>query len=173
MLEDLQTAINNAKPLANQTTTDGWGVAARQLENTIAVADESQKAFAKLLTAIDAAQAELDASSASQKENYQNAIDAARAVYNKTSTTNAQALAAIETLSKAAFAFRVENGSGTAPKVTTDPRFIKGSTWAFGRSTVSGSNIIEQGFCWSTDPDPKVTDNHTSEYINQSGRIYC
>ena len=171
-LSNLQEAINNAKPLASQSTVDGWAEAARQLENTIAVADESQKAFAKLLAAIDKAQSELDKSSAAHKENYQAAIDAARAIYNNSSTTDAQALAAIAPLDKAQFAFRIENGSGTAPKVTTDKRYIKGSTWAFGRSTVSGSNIIETGFCWSEDPDPKVTDFRTTEQLNQAGIIY-
>ena len=62
--------------------------------------------------------------------------------------------------------------SGTPPTVTTDPRFIRGCQWAFGRSTVTGSNILEEGFCWSENPDPKVTDYRTTEYINQAGKIY-
>ena len=35
-----------------------------------------------------------------------------------------------------------------------------------------GSDIIEEGFCWSEQPDPKVTDHRTTEYINQAGKIY-
>lgn len=169
---NLQSAINNAKPLASQSTVDGWSEAARQLETAISAAEESQDAFAKLLSTIESCQIEIDGSSFGNKADYQSAIDAARAVYNNSSTTDAQALAAITPLEKAAFAFKIANGSGTAPKVVTDKRFIKGSTWAFGRSTVSGSNILEQGFCWSTDPDPQVTDNRTTEYLNQQGRIY-
>ena len=64
------------------------------------------------------------------------------------------------------------NGTEDIPTVTTDQRFVRGCTWAFGRSTVKGGNIQEQGFCWAEHPDPKVTDNRTTEYINQSGRIY-
>ena len=72
----------------------------------------------------------------------------------------------------ATFIYRILNSSGTPPKVTTDPRFIRSCTWAFGRSTVTGSDIIEEGFCWSEQPDPKVTDHRTTEYINQAGKIY-
>ena len=32
--------------------------------------------------------------------------------------------------------------------------------------------ILEEGFCWAEHPDPKVTDNRTTEYLNQAGKIY-
>lgn len=77
-------------------------------------------------------------------------------------------------LAEASFVFKVQNGgnSSTPPTVVTDTRFIRGATWAFGRSTVTGTDIIEEGFCWSEQPDPKVTDLRTTEYINQAGKIY-
>ena len=68
--------------------------------------------------------------------------------------------------------YGILNGSGTPPTVKTDPRYLRGCTWAFGRSTVNGSNIIEEGFCWSENPDPKVTDFRTTSYLNQAGKIY-
>ena len=170
--DDLTLALTMAKSLADRTTTDGWAVAARKLELAIAAADESQKAFAKLSDAIEAAQAEIDASSAELKEDYQTAINNARSVYNDTNTTNEQALGAVKNLESAAFAFRVDNDSGKAPTVTTDPRYIRGCVWAFGRSTVSGSGVIEKGFCWSENPNPTVLDNRTTEYLNQAGIIY-
>ncbi len=170
----LQAAINAAKPLLSQNDTNGWAAAARELEAAYAEAVTSQEAFARLAEAIAAAKDEINASSSTQKAEYQAAINAAQAVYDNSSTTNEQAEAALVPLAEASFAFKILNGnsSGTKPTVTTDPRFLRGCTWAFGRSTVSGSNIIEQGFCWSEDPEPKVTDHRTTEYINQAGRIY-
>ncbi len=168
----LLKALDTAKAFADQSTTDGWPAAAKALEKAMATATTSSDIFAALLSAINNAQTELDNSSASNKANYQAAIDAAQAIYDNSNTTNAKAQTAIADLEKAAFAFKIDNGSGAAPKVTTDKRFIKGATWAFGRSTVSGSNILEQGFCWSESPDPRVTDNRTTEYLNQQGKIY-
>ncbi len=170
--QKLQQAIDIAKPLQADGPLDELAVASRKLEAAYAEAQTSAAAFAKLDAAITTAQNEVNSSSAGNKAEYQAAIDAARDVYNNPETTNEEALAAIDVLTEAAFAFKIANGSGTAPTVKTDPRFIKGSRWAFGRSTVSGSNIIETGFCWSESPDPKVTDNRTTEFINQAGQIY-
>ena len=63
-----------------------------------------------------------------------------------------------------------------AQTVTTDKRFVRGATMAFGRMTVSGiasSQIAEQGFCYSTEKaEPTVDDETTKAYLNNSGRIY-
>lgn len=170
--EALQAAIDEARPLLSQTTTAGWGEAAAKIDEAYEVADASRAVFAQLAEAIAEAQQEIDASSSTDKEAYQAAIDAARQVYDNIETTDAMVLAAIEALAKAAFEFKIANGTGDAPVVTTDKRFIRGCTWAFGRSTVKGSDILEQGFCWSENPDPKVTDHRTTEFLNQAGRIY-
>ena len=170
--QTLQAAIDAAKQLVTETTTEGWGEAARQLEAAYAKAVESQEAFALLAQAITNAQQELDLSAATDKTILQQAIETALAVYNATETTNDMAHAAIEALQKAIFEFKIATGSENGPTVVTDPRFIRGCTWAFGRSTVTGSDIMEQGFCWAEHPDPKVTDSRTTEYLNQAGRIY-
>ena len=169
---NLQTAIDKAKSLQDENNTEAWAVAAREMEEAYHVAEASQLVFSRLEAAIAEAKGVLEASQAGNKENYQAAIDAAQGIYDSESTTDAIAEAAITTLAEAGFAFRIENGTGSAPTVTTDPRFIRGCTWAFGRSTVKGSNILEEGFCWSESPDPKVTDNRTTEYLNQAGKIY-
>lgn len=63
-----------------------------------------------------------------------------------------------------------------AQTVTTDKRFVRGATMAFGRMTISGiasSQIAEQGFCYSTEKaEPTVDDQTTKAYLNNSGRIY-
>lgn len=173
-LQAIKDAIVTAKPLLEQTTTEGWPVAATVLETALSTAIDSRNVFARLAENIVAAKTEIDNSGAVQKEDYQAAIDVAQAVYNSESTTDAQAETAIAALAEASFAFKIQNGggNGAAPDVVTDSRFIRGATWAFGRSTVKGSDIIEQGFCWSELPDPKVTDNRTTEYLNQAGQIF-
>jgi hypothetical protein len=170
----LDAAIATATPLLLQTTTDGWPAAATELQNAIAAAVASCDVFNRLAYAIAAAKTEIDSNPTADITAYQSAVDAAQAVYDAETTTDAQAETAIKALDEASFAFKVLNGSGsgTAPEVTTDTRFVRGATWAFGRSTVKGADIIETGFCWAENPDPKVTDNRTTEYLNQEGRIY-
>lgn len=169
----LETAVERAQN-ALQASDDpaDWADAAAKLEAAIQTAETSVAAFQQLSNAIAAAQATISGASGAETADYEVAVAEAQGVYDNASTTDAQALAAVVALDKAAFAFKIANGTGAVPTVVTDPRFIKGSTWAFGRSTVTGSNILEEGFCWSESPDPKVTDNRTTEFINQAGKIY-
>ena len=61
----------------------------------------------------------------------------------------------------------------SAPKVTTHGYVARGSTVALGRCTVSGSNVQEQGFCWSTSPEPTIEDNRSTKYHAHSNtRFY-
>ena len=171
-LQALQTAINAAKAALEGSSVEAQAAAATALETAYNDAAASAEVFARLAAAIQKANDEVTGSSAANKDTYLQGIAQAQGIYDNSATTDAQAEAAILALDDAAFAFRIDNGTGTVPKVTTDKRFIKGCTWAFGRSTVSGSNILEEGFCWSENPDPKVTDNRTTEYLNQAGKIY-
>ena len=66
-----------------------------------------------------------------------------------------------------------EDEQAPAPNVVTDPRFARGATMAFGRIlSVSGDDIQEQGFCWSTCPSPTLSDSHTTRSLNNNGPIY-
>jgi len=172
--QTLTESIATAKSLMQQSDDKGWSAAATLLERAYSIAATSHAIFARLADAIAAARQEIAGSQAAEKDEYQQAIDAAQALYDGAETTDEQADAAITALAEASFAFRILNGtsSGTPPSVTTDTRFVRGCTWAFGRSTVKGSNILEEGFCWSEQSEPKVTDHRTTEYINQAGKIY-
>ncbi|MBR4897815.1 MAG: FIVAR domain-containing protein [Prevotella sp.] len=178
MNAEAKQALTEALAAARAALNAGSGLAsaATALEAAIATATTSHEIFARLADAIATANEEISvgSGSATATEAYQQAINAAQAVYDAAATTDEQAEAAIAALADASFAFKVQTGgeSGTAPTVTTDTRFIRGCTWAFGRSTVKGGNILEEGFCWSEQPDPKVTDNRTTEYLNQAGKIY-
>ena len=172
--KSLQAAIAKARSaMQDNAGTEAWVEPARLLEAAYRTAETSLTVFTRLKAAIDEAIAirDVQGDNGNAMSTYQAAIDAAQDVYdNGDSDDSAQA--AIDALAKATFAFRVANGTGTVPTVATDSRFIRGATWAFGRSTVSGSNILEQGFCWSEQPNPTVTDSRTTEYMEQAGKIY-
>jgi len=63
---------------------------------------------------------------------------------------------------------------GDLPVVTTDPRYARGATMAFGRlsATIADGTITERGFCWSEQPEPTVSDNTTTETLYNNGPIY-
>ena len=65
--------------------------------------------------------------------------------------------------------------TGTVPQVVTDPRYARGATMIFGRSTVTSSKaILEQGFCYSsTNATPTVADERTTRFVSNGGNIYC
>lgn len=61
------------------------------------------------------------------------------------------------------------------PKVTTNARFARGATIAFGRMSYSGfttSQIAQRGFCWATTPEPTPDDNVTTTTLSNNGLIY-
>ena len=104
----------------------------------------------------------------------QTAIDMAKAELGSDTDANYPAIASA--LKKASLAFRLANATGTIPSVSTHSFVARGATMAFGRNTVSGvttSNLLEQGFCWSTHPEPTVLDNRSTKYYTQNGRIYA
>ena len=79
-------------------------------------------------------------------------------------------------LEKALLAFNLANatpGSGTAPKVTLTNKYVAtGATQALVRATVTGSNILERGVCWSTEHNPTVLDNRTTKSFSLNGTIF-
>jgi hypothetical protein len=58
--------------------------------------------------------------------------------------------------------------SGDEPRVTTDKRFARGATMAFGRmtATIGDGTISERGFCWSEQPEPTINDFTTTEMLS-------
>lgn len=104
------------------------------------------------------------------------AIKEAQALADNLEATLEELAAAIPALERAGLAFNIANASGDAPTVVTDTRFARGATRAYGRSTVTGvaaSDLLERGFCWSTEPEPTVLDNRSTKYFDKNGRIYC
>lgn len=61
------------------------------------------------------------------------------------------------------------------PQVTTNARFARGATIAFGRMSYTGfvtSQIAQRGFCWGTTPEPTPDDNYTTSTLSNNGLIY-
>ena len=63
-----------------------------------------------------------------------------------------------------------------APAVTTDQRYARGATMAFGRiksvNTNGGTSIAKRGFCLSTSPEPTIDDIISTKTMNNNGPIY-
>lgn len=79
-------------------------------------------------------------------------------------------------IEKAEFAILLANatpGMGTAPKVTITNHYVPtGATEALMRAAMTGTNAVERGVCWSTDHNPTVLDERTTEYYTLNGNIY-
>jgi len=98
----------------------------------------------------------------------QTAIDEAKALL----TADGDYIQVAKALERATLNYRISNGTGTVPKVTTWDFVPTGVTIALGRMTVTGS-AKERGFCWSTEPNPTVLDNRSTRYFTNNGNIYC
>ena len=79
-------------------------------------------------------------------------------------------------ISKAEFALNLANatlGDGLEPKVTKTNTYVPtGATEALMRATMTGTNILERGVCWSKEHNPTVLDDRTTEYWTLNGNIY-
>lgn len=69
-------------------------------------------------------------------------------------------------------AYRLRHPNGSAPAVTTRPRHARGSIWIFGRLERSGSDVVEEGFCYSsTNSTPTLSDNYSTDWIDSYGKV--
>ncbi len=94
-----------------------------------------------------------------------------------TAAINSGNLTTVATAAKAVVAgeraYRLRHPSGSAPTVTTRPRHARGSIWIFGRLERSGSNVVEEGFCYSTNPNPTLGNSDcTTDWIDSYGKVF-
>lgn len=196
--EALQTYINDAKsylgekmqtPALNTLNATISAAEAELQNNAVAnyptvstplrIAKEeaivSIAAFASLQAAIDEAVGFYGTGNQNGADKLLAAINQAKAVNNNLNSTIAQMETEENNLEDAMLQYRLDNATGATPTVTTDTRFVRGSDLILGRMTYSGvseSNILEAGFCWSTQPNPTVLDYRSTAYIDYNGRIY-
>ena len=169
MLTQLQTYIERAQ---NATATT-FSTEAAGLRLAINAAILSADAYQRLADAIATAEEALQSGEWTEGlDQLQEAIERARLVYEQDRAANATLDAETQHIEGALLVLRLSNGTGTPPVVTTDPRYARGNNRIFARMTASGSNIIEEGFCYSTDRLPTVADGRATRWIDSGGRIY-
>ena len=125
---------------------------------------------AEMQQVVDEAQAASQHLDIPEQQALDAAIQAVEALIQQ-QTTEGVAEAVLH-LRKTLFGYRIATSTGTAPAVTTHPYVAAGATGALGRSTVKGTNILEKGFCWSTEHMPTVLDNRSTLAYENNGAIY-
>ena len=175
---ELQAAIDKAQQTYNNTeaTVEILDVATAEINEAVKTYKAVVAAYNNLQKSIEDATALLGDGSGAGAAELQEAIGKARQVTEGTNVTSDDIKNATQALKDAMFAYNVANGSGVVPTVVTSDYVARGSTVALGRSTISGvssSELQEQGFCWSTTPEPTILDNRSTKSYSQSGRIYA
>ena len=168
----LNAAIAEAQQSDIGNDAARFQAAALALNKAIAMAESSIAAYERLNKAITEAEKVEAAGGTEGQDSFVQSMNDVRSLYDSNNATNAAIDAAIEALNRAVFVYYIANGSGTAPAVKTHPEVIYGCKAAVGRLTVSGSNLLESGFCWSTEPEPTVLDNRSSFYYEFNGKVF-
>ena len=179
MQKDVATELNAAIEAAQQETSaatdENVATVAARLKEAVAAAETSIQSYKDLQAVIDEALAVDADESLTGAADFNEAIKTAQAAADNLEATTEELAAAGEALQDAMLLFSISNPTDEAPEVVTDTRYARGSTLAFGRSTITGvaiGQLKEHGFCWSTDPEPTILDNRTTEFINNNGYIY-
>lgn len=165
--ENLNKAITDAKTL---TDVSGMADVAIALRESMEAAEKSIDAYAKLEDMIAKAKG-YDASGTGADE-FLASVSKSEKIYEEASLMETDIEKAVDELDNAILKYRVANASGAVPTVTTIDFVARGATGALGRSTVSGSNIKEKGFCWATHENPTVLDNTTTFTYDINGPMY-
>lgn len=173
--DKLKEALDVAKAVMNNegATPEEQVSATALLNKAITAYEELLSIYITLKQRIEEAENLLGDHTGNGAGELQEAIDKAKQVVSTEGLTSDEADVATEILEKAMFCYRIANATGSVPTVSTHEYVARGSTVALGRSTVSGSNLQEQGFCWSTSPNPTILDNRSTKYYSQNGRIYA
>lgn len=160
--EALNKAIADAKAV---TSAEGRSAAANALSAAITVARASNALYAELDAIIAKGEEVLASALPNGQEKLQEAIASAKSLKASGNIDADKVKAANDMIENGIFAYRVQNGTGTAPKVTTG-EVIVGCNAMVARMTATGSNILERGFCWAENPNPTVLDEHSSNFQN-------
>lgn len=166
----LQTAIAQAEMWISQPNTSDYS-AISSLSKAYASAQSSSLAYQRLSQTISQAE-DIYQPNLKESESLKKTIEASQYVERQETFSVDDVNYYIHQLEEAIFVFQVANASGSAPSVITDPRHATGATMAFGRATFAGSDIVEKGFCWSSQSNPSVLDNRSTLSYSNNGDIY-
>ena len=145
-----------------------------QLRQITEEARRSVEAYAALGAAINEAVTTLGDGSAPGSDDYSTAIEAARTTYKSETNKNEDLYAAIDRLEDAKMLFLIQSPTGAVPTLTTDKRYARGATMAFGRFTykLNGAKLKQAGFCYSTSHRPTIVDGKSTRTLSNNGLIY-
>jgi hypothetical protein len=135
-------------------------------------AEVSVLAYDDLQTAIDSAKVVYDDGTGNEASALQNSINTAEAMSNNFDAELDDIYDGTSEMYSAIFAYRLANATGTAPRVITNPNYVRGSASILARLMGGIGTDVERGFCWSTHPEPTVLDNRVTEYYDHNGNIY-
>lgn len=175
VVTELNAAIEAAQQEMNAETDENISTVAIRLKEATLTATTSIQAYKDLQATIDEALAINPDESLNGVAELDTAIQTAQTMADNLEATLEELAQANEALQDAMLLFNVSNPTDEAPTVVTDTRYARGSTIAFGRSTITGvpvAQLKEHGFCWSTDPNPTILDGRTTEFLNNNGYIY-
>ncbi len=168
----LQQAIDAAKNVTESSATEEIQSCSKNLYEAKVQAELSVSEYAALQTAIDAVEKDYD-SSKEGADDFNAEIEKAKTLVQDGNASSEELAAEIPALETARLLFLVANSTGTPPSVTTKTTFyIPAAHGALIRGTVSGSNIIERGVCWSTEQEPTIADNRSTDYYSQKGMLF-
>ena len=172
----LKTAIDNA-----QDVYDNASVTFKQIDDVYNKLQAAIDTFKALQTADSALKALLTTANATANKAPEGeatelikAIGLAQAVYDNADATVEQLTAATTALQTALDTYNYSHPTGAIPTVTTDKRFVRGATMAFGRMAVNanGATIKTRGFCCSENPEPTINDIVSKKTLQNNGVIY-
>lgn len=173
--QNLATAIEQAKKITATSTEADVASAVEAINKAIKAAMVAITEYQELQSAIDNAQGQYDVAK-NDADKLMEEINKAQELMKNAEATKTGIDNEIIALEKALLAFNLANatpGSGTAPKVTLTNKYVAtGATQALVRATVTGSNILERGVCWSTEHNPTVLDNRTTKSFSLNGTIF-
>ena len=171
----LQQAITNAKAITVSSAEAEIQAAAKALLEAIDNANVSIAEYKALTDKIAETEKSYDESKQGAAE-FKAELDKAKALAANADATSEALAQQIADLDRAQLAFCLANatpGSGTAPKVTITHHYVAtGATQALMRATMTGSNILERGVCWSTERNPTVLDNRSTKYFDLKGYLF-
>ncbi len=166
-ITDAEAIINGEKDYAASVKT--------AIDTAIDGAKASISAYTTLSTTITSAKRLYDETKNGAAE-FKAALESAEAVAQNTDVKTADVEAAKVAVDKALLSFNIANatpGTGTAPRISNTYKYvITGATQALVRATVVGSNILERGVCWSTERNPSVLDDRTTDSYTNNGTIF-
>lgn len=167
-LATLKSYISRAEKSTEATFANN--AALLRIANAAAI--KSSESYATLLQTITTATDYLAQGWTNGTQDMEDAIALAQSVYDNNNSSNEQLAEQTKKLEGAMLALKLANGTGTPPVISTDYRYARGNNRIFARMGVSGSNIIEEGFCYSKSSVPTVADDRTTRWIDSGGRIY-